>query len=114
MPGRRRRAHGRPTPPPATLQSRGTDRGALRHRAQVFESILVAIRDPRQGVRDAAARALRACLFVIGERESRLRTWWYARVFEDALRGLQAGDSNSAHGALLAMAQLLDACDGLE
>ena len=80
----------------------------------MFESILVAIRDPRQGVRDAAARALRACLFVIGERESRLRTWWYARVFEDALRGLQAGDSNSAHGALHAMAQLLDACDGLD
>eukprot|EP00966_Prymnesium_polylepis_P004975 114026-Prymnesium_polylepis.1 len=50
----------------------------------------------------------------MGERESRMRTQWYARVFDDVVRGLHAGDSNSAHGALLALTQLLDVCDGLD
>ena len=84
-------------------------------RLQVIESILVVLRDSCLGVREAAARALRACLFVIGERESRLRTRWYAQVFEEAQRILHKGDSNSAHGALLAMVQLLEkAPEGLQ
>lgn len=81
---------------------------------QVFESVLVTIRDQRPAVREAAARALRACLFVIGERESRHRTHWYSLMFADALGGLRERDSNASHGALLAMAELLDTCDELD
>ena len=80
------------------------------HVRAVCEHVLVAMRDQRPPVREAAARALRGCLAVIGERESSWRRQWYARVMAEAIGGLQPGSAaDTAHGSLLTLAELLDA-----
>ncbi|KAL1495778.1 hypothetical protein AB1Y20_016640 [Prymnesium parvum] len=84
------------------------------HIRQIFESILVAIRNPQQPVREAAARALRACLSVIRERGSRQRAQWYSRMFEEAVGGLLERDVHATHGSLLALAALLDTCGPID
>ena len=68
------------------------------HVRAVCEHVLVAMRDQRPPVREAAASALRGCLAVIGERESSWRRQWYARVMAEAIGGLQPGSAaDTAH-----------------
>ncbi|KAL1521017.1 hypothetical protein AB1Y20_022574 [Prymnesium parvum] len=60
-------------------------------------------------VRDGAANALHACLALVAGRESRARTGWYAKVFEEAQRGFSLNLTEASHGALLTTTELLGA-----
>ena len=55
------------------------------HIREVFGHVWTAVRDARLAVREAAARALRACLRVVGQREHRLVSQWYDGVYDNAM-----------------------------
>ena len=55
------------------------------HIREVFGHVWTAVRDARLAVREAAARALRACLRVVGQREHRLVAQWYDGVYDNAM-----------------------------
>lgn len=46
------------------------------HVPEFVDAIWVALRDPKQTVRERAVEALRACLHVIEKRETRWRVQW--------------------------------------
>ncbi|KAK9943789.1 hypothetical protein M0R45_009385 [Rubus argutus] len=75
---------------------------------EFVDAIWVALRDPGLPIREQAVEALRACLGVIEERETRWRVQWYYRMFEAAYDGLGENASvHSIHGSLLAVGELL-------
>ena len=66
------------------------------------------LRDPSPEVRGAALGALRACLVVVEQRETRYRVKWYYELFEETKRGARRGaGSDSIHGSLLVIGELL-------
>lgn len=72
------------------------------------DAIWVALRDPSLDVRERAVEALRACLRVIEQRETRWRVQWYYRMFEATQEGLgKNAPVHSIHGSLLAVGELL-------
>jgi FKBP12-rapamycin complex-associated protein len=78
------------------------------HVPDFVDAIWVALRDPVLPIREQAVEALRACLGVIEERETRWRVQWYYRMFEAAYDGLGENASvHSIHGSLLAVGELL-------
>ncbi|XP_024379368.1 serine/threonine-protein kinase TOR [Physcomitrium patens] len=78
------------------------------HVSDFIEAVWVALRDPKMQVREAAVKALRACLCVIEKRETRWRVQWYYRMFERTQDGLGPSASvESIHGSLLAVGELL-------
>ncbi|KAD4584827.1 hypothetical protein E3N88_22428 [Mikania micrantha] len=78
------------------------------HVAEFVDAIGVALRDPTLAVRERAVEALRACLRVIEQRETRWRVQWYYRMFEATQDGLGKNASvHSIHGSLLAVGELL-------
>ncbi|PWZ19658.1 hypothetical protein Zm00014a_018155 [Zea mays] len=78
------------------------------HVPEFVDAIWVALRDPKQAVREKAVEALRACLHVIEKRETRWRVQWYYRMCEAAQVGLGRNASvHSIHGSLLAVGELL-------
>ncbi|KAM0864557.1 hypothetical protein ACQ4PT_043843 [Festuca glaucescens] len=78
------------------------------HVPEFVDAIWVALRDPKQAVRERAVEALRACLHVIEKRETRWRVQWYYRMCEAAQVGLGKNASvHSIHGSLLAVGELL-------
>ncbi|XP_065842793.1 serine/threonine-protein kinase mTOR-like [Oscarella lobularis] len=87
-----------------------------------FDNIFTAVRDPKQVIREGAAAALRACLVLTSQRETKesqapyFRKSWYQQVYEEAERGLvdQSKDKGSlltrddrAHGSLLIINELI-------
>ena len=58
---------------------------------------MAALRDSRLFARQAAVRALRACLVVIERRETRYRVQWYYRLYEETQNGLKRDESGGAH-----------------
>ncbi|KAJ2945763.1 hypothetical protein O0L34_g605 [Tuta absoluta] len=83
-----------------------------------FKYIMVGLRDPKEQIREASAKALRAALVVTAQREipdqsNKIR--WYSDCYEDAMtsftdqpareRGLSRDDH--VHGALLILNELL-------
>lgn len=103
------------------------------HVSSFIDAVWPALRDVRLYVREAAVRALRACLVVIERRETRYRVQWYYRLYEETQNGLSVGDDqynvsnqsgtpkrdsphnitssalrvSSQHGSLLAFGELL-------
>ncbi|KAF9162608.1 phosphatidylinositol kinase- protein kinase tor1 [Actinomortierella ambigua] len=77
------------------------------HVGAILDHIWVAFRDPKQLVREAAADALSAVLIIIANRESQQKTGWYARIHEEAQRGLRIASTESIHGSLLVFRELL-------
>ena len=68
------------------------------------------MRDVRLQTRHGAAAVLRACLSLIASRPGLARERWYARVYEETLNGLSSESATEVvHGALLTVAELLDA-----
>jgi FKBP12-rapamycin complex-associated protein len=65
------------------------------HVASFFDSIWVALRDPKLLIREGAVEALRAALRVISERESRLRSQWYLKIYAEAQK-VSLGSSSSS------------------
>jgi FKBP12-rapamycin complex-associated protein len=78
------------------------------HVRSFIEVIWNPLRDSRQHVREAAVKALRACLVLVEKRETRYRVQWYYRLFEETQRGLTRVTSlETVHGSLLALGELL-------
>ncbi|KAF9295116.1 phosphatidylinositol kinase- protein kinase tor1, partial [Mortierella antarctica] len=67
----------------------------------ILENIWPTFREHRQSLREAAADALSALLVVIEGRHSSQRDEWYARINEEAQRGLRVVNTDSIHGSLL-------------
>lgn len=83
-----------------------------------FNYIMLALRDPKEQIREAAAKALRASLVVTSQREHSEKshtTHWYIQCYEEAMksfteqtireRGLSRDDH--VHGTLLIFNELL-------
>lgn len=83
-----------------------------------FNHIMLALRDPKEQIREAAAKALRAALVVTAQRENpeqSNKAHWYIQCYEQAMisfsdqsgreRGLSRDDH--VHGALLILNELL-------
>ena len=77
------------------------------HVPAFLKTIWAGIGDIKQMIREAAIENLRACLFLISERDSSVRTKWYMEVFEESNRRLRSGQLEVLHGALLAAGELL-------
>lgn len=83
-----------------------------------FTHIIIALRDPKEQIREAAAKAMRAALVVTAQRESpeqNVKLRWYSECYEEAMssfsdqlsreKGLSRDDH--VHGALLILNELL-------
>ena len=74
---------------------------------QIFDCILVALRDPKVLIRETAAEAAGACFEIIAARDAHLRQQWLGRVYDDALQGFKSPSPDIIHGSLLTMEKLL-------
>jgi FKBP12-rapamycin complex-associated protein len=81
----------------------------LQHLSSLLQRLWPAVHDGRLETREAAARAMRACLDVVGQRDIQLRVRWRALIFEEALTGLLGAEA-TAHGSLCVLIELLAAC----
>lgn len=83
-----------------------------------FNHIMIALRDPKEQIREAAAKALRAALVLTAQRElpgQSNKAHWYIQCYEEAMtsfsdqagreRGLTRDDH--VHGALIILNELL-------
>lgn len=83
-----------------------------------FNHIIVALRDPKEQIRESAAKALRAALVVTAQRETpeqNVKLTWYSEYYVEAMssfsdqlsreKGLSRDDH--VHGALLILNELL-------
>eukprot|EP00004_Rigifila_ramosa_P027283 TRINITY_DN882_c0_g1_i1.p1 TRINITY_DN882_c0_g1~~TRINITY_DN882_c0_g1_i1.p1 ORF type:complete len:2377 (-),score=590.06 TRINITY_DN882_c0_g1_i1:39-6899(-) len=77
------------------------------HVSTFFDLMWVALRDAKLVIREGAVDALKACLHLIAERESAQRLSWYRKIFEEAQRGFEKNSSDSVHGSLMAIGELL-------
>jgi hypothetical protein len=84
------------------------------HVKSFIDAIWFPLRDAKQHVREAAVRALKACLCLVEKRETRYRVQWYYKLFEQTMRGMKRDHRTGAtpspesiHGSLLALAELL-------
>ena len=69
------------------------------HISSFIDAVWPALRDSRLFVRQAAVRALRACLVVIERRETRYRVQWYYRLYEETQNGLKSPGERSESGS---------------
>ncbi|VVC87256.1 unnamed protein product [Leptidea sinapis] len=84
-----------------------------------FDHILVALKDPKQQIREAAAKALRAGLVVTAQREtakqSTAKPQWYMQCYEEAMQSFDdvpikekgMTKEDRVHGGLLILNELL-------
>ncbi|GIL44136.1 hypothetical protein Vafri_1666 [Volvox africanus] len=84
------------------------------HVKSFIDAVWFPLRDPKQHLREAAVRALKACLCLVEKRETRYRVQWYYKLFEQTMRGMKRDhrtgtmpSAESIHGSLLALAELL-------
>ena len=74
---------------------------------QIFDSIWVALRDPKVLIRETAAEAVGACFDIISARDNQLRLQWFSRMYEETQQGLKSGTLENLHGSLLTLKELL-------
>ncbi|XP_050347704.1 serine/threonine-protein kinase mTOR [Nymphalis io] len=84
-----------------------------------FDHILIALKDPKQQIREAAAKALRAGLVVTAQREtakqSTAKPQWYMQCYEEAMSSFEEipikekgiTKEDRVHGGLLILNELL-------
>ncbi|XP_071482072.1 serine/threonine-protein kinase mTOR-like [Diadema antillarum] len=82
-----------------------------------FDNIFNAIRDPKQAIREAAVSALRACLELTAQRETKemQKPQWYKQTYEEAEKGFEEVGSKEkglnrddrTHGSLLIINELI-------
>jgi hypothetical protein len=86
------------------------------HVRQFVELIWSVLRDPKLDVRMAAVAALRACLILVEQRETRYRVQWWYNLFEQTMRGvvvcswMRAAEKvleANVHASLLTLGELL-------
>lgn len=73
---------------------------------QIFEAIWVVLRDQKVTIREASAEALNACLILILQRDSSLRTHWYKKLLDESYKGFKIGTVESIHGSLLTFGEM--------
>ena len=81
------------------------------HVGTFFEHVAVVLTDKDKLIRESATKALRACLRLIGDRDSRWRVKWYYKLYEVVQTGLSLGSSDNLHGCFLATKELLENTD---
>lgn len=74
---------------------------------QIFDCILVALRDQKVLIRETAAEAAGACISIIAARDEHLRKKWFAKIYDDALQGFKSPSPDTIHGSLLTIKELL-------
>ena len=74
---------------------------------EILESIWVALRDPKQLIRDTAAEAVGTCFEIISARDANLRKKWFTKMYDETLVGFRTNTLESIHGSLLTMKELL-------
>ena len=74
---------------------------------QIFDCIVVALRDPKVLIRETAAEAAGACFEIIAARDAHLRQQWFDRIYEDASQGFKTQNPDTMHGSLLTVKELL-------
>ena len=74
---------------------------------QIFDCILVALRDPKVLIRETAAEAAGACFEIIAARDALPRQQWFGRVYDEALQGFKQPNPDTVHGSLLTIKELL-------
>ncbi|KAL6718509.1 phosphatidylinositol kinase-related protein kinase tor1 [Lecanora helva] len=74
---------------------------------QIFDCILVALRDPKVLIRETAAEAAGACFEIIAARDAHLRQQWFDRIYDDAIQGFKSQSADTVHGSLLTVKELL-------
>ncbi|XP_033015388.1 serine/threonine-protein kinase mTOR isoform X1 [Lacerta agilis] len=82
-----------------------------------FDNIFVAVWDPKQAIREGAVSALRACLILTTQRESKemQKPQWYRQTYEEAEKGFDEtvakekgmNRDDRIHGALLILNELV-------
>ncbi|KAJ8022045.1 Serine/threonine-protein kinase mTOR [Holothuria leucospilota] len=80
-----------------------------------FDNIFNAVRDPKQAIREAAVAALRACLELTAQRETKemQRPHWYEQSYEEAMKGFEEpvgkglNRDDKLHGSLLILNELI-------
>ncbi|KAM8927600.1 serine/threonine-protein kinase mTOR [Pelodytes ibericus] len=82
-----------------------------------FDSIFFGVWDPKQGIREGAVAALRACLILTTQREPKelQKPMWYRQTFDEAERGFDEtlikekglNRDDRIHGALLIINELV-------
>eukprot|EP01083_Nonionella_stella_P022317 61746_1 len=77
------------------------------HVGNFLDHIWVALRDPKNIIREGAVAAIRACLKLIAKRDTRQRVKWYFQVYNEAGKGFKIGTPESIHGSLLTIGELL-------
>ena len=75
-----------------------------------LEHIWVALRDPKEEIREASVEALRVCLRDIAKRGRDWRVACYGKLFAESVNGFQAKKQSvhTIHGSLLCVGELLD------
>ena len=58
-------------------------------------------------IRESATETLSACLDIVEQRNSALRTLWYQKLLDESNRGYKTGAVETIHGSLLATGVLL-------
>ena len=84
-----------------------------------FDNIFVAVRDPKQAIREGAVEALRACLVILAQRETKQtqKQLCYSQIYDQAKsgfedtntkeKGILLSKEDKAHGSLLLINELL-------
>ncbi len=62
-----------------------------------------ALHDNNVSIREGGVDALHAALALISERENRLRTQWYHKIYEEAQKGLRQNTGPTIHGSLITL-----------
>ena len=66
-----------------------------------------AFRDSKVLVREGASDALNACLELVNQRDNQLKRQWFRKIFDEVTRGFKTNSSDSIHGSLLTLRELL-------
>lgn len=74
---------------------------------QILDLIWVALRDIKTLIREAGADALKACFVLAQVRDNNLRRQWFKKIYDEAQKGLKLNNSDSIHGSLLALRELI-------
>ncbi|KAJ3227345.1 phosphatidylinositol kinase- protein kinase tor1 [Clydaea vesicula] len=74
---------------------------------QILDLIWIPLKDIKPFIREAAADALCACLGLINLKDSNMRKIWHRKIYEEISRSFKSSNSDTIHGALLALKQLL-------
>ena len=68
-----------------------------------FDNIFGAVRDPKQAIREGAVEALRACLIILAQRETKQtqKQSCYSQIYEQAKNGFEDTTSTKERGIML-------------